>query len=169
MGKIIEARFSEILPGEDDYNATCLRVIIGRWKQRAYFLPIPVRELFPNTYVNLDGRNRLVHRKMLGFESATLFIAEHLKDYMLLEDFPKAQQEDINIQNRNIEKRWDLANEFALKSIKSGRVRDYNDHFNLLVSSHPYLRDTSSFESYDGQYSLPSVNQETLIIPCKID
>jgi hypothetical protein len=149
MGEIIEARFSEILPGEDGFYPSKIQDVINYIREGNRVLPIPVKEL-DGQYINLDGRHRLISQKMVGFKSIELFIADSCEDYLLASNFPEVNSWFLDNNNYNLRDRWDLV---GVSSYRPD-VESFEEHFENLVRNFPFMKDIHSFEQACLDYPL---------------
>jgi len=152
MGKIIEARFEEIVPGEIGFYPIMLEQLIKRSLDGNDLLPVPVRKskLIPGKLVHLDGRHRLLYKKMQGLEGLKVFIAKSKNDYLTPEDvFPnKLTAMNILENSHLINTRWNLVDTAAL----SLQVTNYNSYFEQLVKKYPFLGSPEEFLEFSKKH-----------------
>lgn len=152
MGKIIEARFEDIVPGEVGFYPIILEQLIKRSLNGNEELPIPVRKskLIPGKLIHLDGRHRLIYNKMQGFEGLKVFIANSRNDYLTPDDvFPyRLTTIDIIENNRLINTRWNLVDTTAA----SLQVKNYNSYFEKLVKKYPFLDSPEEFLEFSKKH-----------------
>jgi hypothetical protein len=143
MGKIIEASFSEILPGEDGFNLYCLPKVIKFFDRHDTLLPAPVK-YFNGKYLHLDGRHRLLFQRIKKRDGVLLYLAESKEDVMTREMFPKVDSKFLLDNNTLLFLRWfSVENDF-----RKINVKDYNEHFENLKRLNPFLRDEKSCREY---------------------
>ncbi|MBS3094886.1 hypothetical protein J4474_04425 [Candidatus Pacearchaeota archaeon] len=143
MGQIIQASFSEILPGEDGFNNSQLLDIFRFAERGLDILPVPVRE-YNGKYLHLDGRHRLLYHKIRGEESVWLYLLESREDFMSEEVFPDVPKVFLWENNDNIYGRWSGV-EYNCNEIY---VKDYNEYFERLAKNNGFLRDEKSCRTY---------------------
>ncbi|MBP7708314.1 hypothetical protein KA107_01400, partial [Candidatus Pacearchaeota archaeon] len=146
MGKIITLDLSVVLPGEDGFCPGQISSILKAVNEGNQLLPVPCRETRPSRgkYHHLDGRHRLIYRKMQGLETAEFYLAYNREDLMYNRDFPGFSTQELLENNNHIEKRWDT----VVGVHQRIGVENFNEYFALLVSKFPYMRDIASFEKY---------------------
>ena len=144
MGKIIEAKFSDILPGEDGFQPSMLISIITQFARGTKLLPVPVRKMYNQKYVQLDGRHRLLYLKMLGVSTASLFVADSDTDSMRQEDFPDVPKYYLEDNNRNLSRKWGCAGGYHLAT----KTKNFDEFFEILIGNFPWMKSISSFEEY---------------------
>lgn len=143
MGKIIEARFEELLPGELGFYPIVLLQIIKQVYSGKYHLPCPARESLsvPNKYVHLDGRHRILYRRMSGKENVSLFVAEDREDVMTRKELPGLKKYRYEENNYFIKSRWEAADALA----GTLDVKDYNEYYERLVDNYPFMTSVEKF------------------------
>lgn len=146
MGQIIEARFEDLMPGELGFYPAKLLGIIKKVSERDALLPCPARESIsvPGKYTHLDGRHRILYRKMSGGKDTSLFIAEFQEDKMTPEDLPDLKKHAYEINNHYIALRWEEADKLAGKL----QVEDYNEYYEKLVESYPFMAGVEKFLNF---------------------
>lgn len=147
MGQVVRVGFTEILPGEQYFFRDIMHKLIEFMKSGERILPVPSREIEINgakKKLHLDGRHRLLLRKMQGLDDAEIYVAEHNGDVMTRTMFPYAPEETLRVNNRNIYARWNVAKESFTDMQKRG-IDDFNDYFNDIVARHPFMSDVDSF------------------------
>ncbi len=149
MGRIITLDFSLILPGEDGFFPAKIKSIIDRVRSGQNLPPVPVRSGNPYTdgFYNLDGRHRLLYKKMRRLKKSEVFFAQYPEDFMHTEVFLDISRDELRENNDNISQRW---NSVIGRELSVG-VRDYDEFFDLIVSKFPYMKDIRSFETYVKQ------------------
>jgi len=146
MGTIIEARFEDIMPGELGFYPAKLLGIIKKASERDALLPCPARESVsvPGKYTHLDGRHRILYRKISGERNVALFLAEFQEDKMTPDDLPDLQKHMYEINNHYIALRWEEADKLAGRL----QVKNYNEYYEKLVESYPFIRSIDSFLNF---------------------
>lgn len=142
MGYTIEAKFSDILPGEDDLDATHLAGVI-KFAEINELLPIPVREL-NGKYLHLDGRHSLIYYYLAKKDSIKLFLLDEQSDGMHNHNFPGIETNLLLERNRNIRSRWYSA-EYISQILN---VRNYIEHFENLKQKYSFLKDLETCKKY---------------------
>ncbi|MEI7719002.1 MAG: hypothetical protein WCI72_03985 [archaeon] len=163
MGKIIEARFEEIIPGEIGLIPSILEAVILNERAGEVLLPPPVRqsERVPGKKVNLDGRHRLLYRKMQGYDRVPVYLADLKYDSMSFKDFRKSPRDYVKENNGFIFRRWEEADKAAGKLTVSG----YDHYFAQLVKKYPFLSSVDEFLDFtkshpditDNYFSAPNL------------
>jgi hypothetical protein len=142
MGKIIEATFDRILPGEDGLDEKALAGVIS-FAESNKLLPIPVREL-NGMYLHLDGRHSLIYNHLAGSKSVQLFLLNNHLDGMHNPNFPNIETYLLRNRNENIRQRW-ISAENIFRRLN---VRNYDEHFENLKQKYDFLTDLDTCKQY---------------------
>jgi len=151
MGQIIEARFTEILPGENGFVPGLIKNVIDFSKRETKILPPPVRKTTykkQEKFIHLDGRHRLLFRKMQGLDTTELYLADSPGDLMTESQFPYASSYYLGETNSHLSRRWHHVETEHLWINQFGGIVDFNDLFVALTKRFPYMRTIESFENY---------------------
>jgi len=143
VGQITEVRFEDLMPGELDFHPRGLRNFIMNEKKGQLSLPTPVRSstIFPNMYVTLDGRNRMIGGMMKGLKTTPVFVTSSVRDVMEHKQFSKFPYFLLSISNASICNNWAYADDVA----KMSGAENYRQYFQILLRRYPYIGSTQSF------------------------
>ena len=140
MGKIIEASFKEIYPGEELFIKRTLAEVIKRVKKEPLFI-IPVR-LYNSKFVNLDGRHRLIYHMLSGERDIKLFFSENPDDIITNNIYQHKNWVQYLENNENIRKRWSWIERDDSHWIRPIiHYTNYKEYFRGLQKQFPYLKD----------------------------
>ena len=131
------------MPGELGFCPIKLLEIIRQASSGELLLPCPARKSLsiPSKYVHLDGRHRILHKKMSGEKTVNLFLAEYQNETMTTKHLPDLPKYKYDINNHYIALRWVDADRLAGKL----QVRDYNEYYEKLVEEYPFMENVGSF------------------------
>jgi hypothetical protein len=147
MGKIIEARFEEIVPGNIGILPRKIKNVADRVRSGKILFPIPVRrsEFYADKYTSLEiGNSRIIYSMMSGISEVPVFLAESKEDFISPEMFLETHEYSLLNANRSIANRWDLCEETA----RTSGFESYAEYFKKLVQKYPQFRNVSDFLKY---------------------
>lgn len=147
MGKVIEAQFEYVIPGNFGVKPEHILRVAKRVMLKKPLFPLVARKagFADGRYVTLDsGNSRIIYTLMAKQNSAPMFVADSDSDSIPFNLFYPILGDSIVHANESIKERWNLGEVIAWSS----EIKNFRDYYERLVRKYSYLGSVPEFLDY---------------------